>query len=81
MDDRSGRVKPSVEGEGHWKSTNKDTEIRNGENKKVGYMRTYTFEEIGDKKSSNWLMQEFRDLHAENSVINQTTSLFYYYYY
>lgn len=72
--------------EGYWKTTSKDTDITDEKNNKIGYLKKFKFFEGKDKKPTNWLMHEFRDLHTvsameattstENWVINLTIIIF-----
>lgn len=49
---------------GHWKTSSKDEEIKDENNKKIGYIKKFKFFEGKSKKATNWIMHEFRDLDA-----------------
>ncbi|KAJ8628332.1 hypothetical protein MRB53_021639 [Persea americana] len=64
-DQRGSRVKRSMN-EGYWKTTSKDKDVKKGKNKKIGYHKTFKFFEGDDKKPTNWIMHEYRDLNTKS---------------
>ncbi|KAJ8628194.1 hypothetical protein MRB53_021501 [Persea americana] len=71
-DQKGSRVKRSTDG-GYWKTTSKDIEITDGENKKIGYLKKFKFMEEKGRNPRNWIMHEYRDLDT-NSAKEETTS-------
>lgn len=67
------RVKRSMN-EGYWKTTSKDKVIKDANNKKVGCSKTFKFFEGKDKKRTNWIMHEFRDLQTDSAMDDESTS-------
>lgn len=75
-DQKGKRVKRSMN-EGFWKNTIKDKVIKDANNKEVGYYKTFKFFEGKDKKvkkSTNWIMHEFRDLQTDSAMDDESTS-------
>ncbi|XXG69679.1 hypothetical protein AAC387_Pa06g2483 [Persea americana] len=61
----------------YWKSISKDIEIPfpDSEGKPIGYMRKYTlYENMDDKRSANWYMEEYRVLDP-NGLVSTFSSL------
>ncbi|KAJ8628336.1 hypothetical protein MRB53_021643 [Persea americana] len=54
--------------EGYWKTTSKDKDITYDKNKKIGHRKTFKFFEGDDKKPTNWIMHEYRDLNTKSVV-------------
>lgn len=54
--------------EGYWKTTSKDKDITNDKNKKIGHRKTFKFFEGNDKKPTNWIMHEYRDLNTKSEM-------------